>query len=298
MGLNITLRCNATDLDRFKVQDFDLDFPSEECMTIQKAINSVLPSQLKVHNLSARSLLLNRNEFDKKEIKKLIEAQINLMIAVATGGPKIQNKNDEYKKRREQIREYLKSLGKKDPNPFEDLWSWYGRWSSGDLPTYKSRREYVRVLYHTLFEDLSGIPTATHSDPSREPTGWEKVDRLVDSIIQKLPQAKLEEEFQTIGLFCRECLIALAQAVYDPSRHETLDGKLPSKTDAFRMLEAYFVTEYAGSTNEALRKHAKAALSLANELQHKNTATGKHAALCAEATRTVVNLVAITSERR
>ena len=64
------------------------------------------------------------------------------------------------------------------------------------------------------------------------------------------------------------------------------------------MLEAYFLSEYSGSHNEALRRHAKASLSLANELQHKRTAEYKDAALCAEATRTVVNIVAITSGKR
>jgi len=298
LGLNITLRCRASDLVKFKDQDSFWGLPSDTCLTIKNAIESVLPAQLKVHVLSARSLLVDRDEFEKTELERLIEAQIDLMIAVSTGGPRIQTKNNEYRQRRELIREKLQAIGKTDPNPFEDLWAWYGRWSSGDLPTYKSRREYVRALYRDLLEDLAGAPVVSPSEPAKEPTGWEKVDRLVDSIIQKVPKAKCEEEFQTIGLLCRECLIALAQAVYDPSKHETSDGIVPSKTDAYRMLESYFLKEYSGSTNEALRRHAKAALVLANELQHKNTATAKHAALCAEATRTVVNIVAITSERR
>ena len=68
--------------------------------------------------------------------------------------------------------------------------------------------------------------------------------------------------------------------------------------DAYRMLDAYFSTEYSGSENEALRRHAKASLTLANDLQHKITATGNHAALCAEATRIVVNIVAISTGKR
>jgi len=47
-----------------------------------------------------------------------------------------------------------------------------------------------------------------------------------------------------------------------------------------------------------LWRHAKAALILANSLQHKRTPRHIDAALCSEATRTVVNIVAITSERR
>jgi hypothetical protein len=89
LGLNITLRCRANDLARFKEQDsFWGDLPSDEHTAIKSAIESTLPSQLKVHDLSARSLLVDRNEFEKSELERLIESQIDLMIAVATGGPK------------------------------------------------------------------------------------------------------------------------------------------------------------------------------------------------------------------
>jgi len=298
LGLNITLRCRATDLARFSDQTSVWDLSSEEHTAIKHAIESTLPAQLKVHDLSARSLLVDRNEFEKSELERLIEAQIDLMIAVATGGPRIQIKNQEYKERRESIRDKLQSIGKNDPNPFSDLWAWYGRWSSGDLPRYQSRREYVRALYRNLLEELAGAPAFSPSEPSREPTGWEKVDRTVDKIIASLDQAKNEEEFQAIGLLCRECLISLAQAVFEPKKHKPADNTKPSKTDAYRMLEAYFLCEFSGSENESLRRHAKAALVLANGLQHKRTAKHKEAALCSEATRTVVNIVAITSERR
>jgi len=297
LGLNITLRCRAADLARFVYQDSGWERPSDACTAIKDSIKKVLPAQLDIHDLSARSLLVDRNEFEKTELERLIEAQIDVMIAVATGGPRIQTKNDEYKERREVIREKLHSLNKRDPNPFEDLWGWYGRWSSGDLPRYQTRREYVRALYRDLLEDLAGFPVSNPSEPRREPTGWEKVDRTVDKMIVSLDQAKHEEEFQTVGLLCRECLISLAQAVFDPTKHIPDKGTQPSETDAYGMLELYFSCEFSGSENEALRRHAKAALVLANSLQHKRKARHIDAALCSEATRTVVNIVAITSER-
>ena len=170
--------------------------------------------------------------------------------------------------------------------------------SSGDLPRYQSRREYIRTLYRDLLEELAGAPSVSISEPSREPTGWNKVDRTVDRIITGLAKAAAEEEYQAVGLLCRECLISLAQAVFDPMKHIPADGTQASDTDAYRMLEAYFSAEFPGPENEALRRHAKASLSLANSLQHKRTAKYKDTALCSEATRTVVNIVAIASERR
>lgn len=63
------------------------------------------------------------------------------------------------------------------------------------------------------------------------------------------------------------------------------------KTDAKRMLESYITVELAGSSNENLRKFAKATLDLANELTHKRTASKRDSSLCATATISLINLI-------
>ena len=65
------------------------------------------------------------------------------------------------------------------------------------------------------------------------------------------------------------------------------------KTDAGRMLESILEIELKGGTNEEARTYAKAGLKLALALQHKRNADYKTAALCAEATISVVNIVSI-----
>lgn len=50
--------------------------------------------------------------------------------------------------------------------------------------------------------------------------------------------------------------------------------------------------------NEEARAHARAALRLALALQHKRTADFRIAALCAEATASVVNILAVLAGRR
>ena len=83
--------------------------------------------------------------------------------------------------------------------------------------------------------------------------------------------------------------------VFDPNLHTVADGVTPSVTDAKRMLEAYLQYELGGSSHEAARRFAKAALDLANDLQHKRTATFRDAALCIEATAAVIRVVALIS---
>jgi hypothetical protein len=233
-----------------------------------------------------------------EEFIEEIEAQQSLMSAVSTGGPRIQDRNREYVERRGRLADELRRRGLQDPNPHGDLWIWYGRWSKGDMPTYQSRRTYLSDLYVQLIEQIRTGSTGTGARVFEEPTGWPRVDRGVEEIRRRLDQAENEEQFQAVGLLCREVLISLAEVVYDPQRHPSEDGVTPSTTDAKRMLDNYLAAEVSGTPNEGLRRHAKAALALANDLQHHRTANYRQAALCAEATTSVVNLVAIISGRR
>lgn len=128
-------------------------------------------------------------------------------------------------------------------------------------------------------------------------SGWERIDRSLKEIKGRIKLAKNEEQFQAIGLLCRETIISLAQAIYDKHKHPLVDNVTPSKTDAKRMIEAYIKAEIAGSSNENLRKYAKASLSFANELTHKRTANGKDVSICASATTSLVNLIGILENR-
>jgi len=131
-----------------------------------------------------------------------------------------------------------------------------------------------------------------------EPIGWPRVERGIEEIHSRLGQAETEEQFQAIGLLCREVVVSVAQVVYDAQRHSSGDVGPPSVTDAKGMLDGYIEAELTGGPNEGVRRHAKATLSLANDLQHHRTANYRQAALCAEATISVVNLMAIISGRR
>ena len=217
----------------------------------------------------------------------------NTMIAVATGGPRIPTVNDEYRMRYGQVAAELARRRLENPITYASLWDWYGRWSSGDLPSYQSRRDFVSELIGPL---INQIRTGHRDEPA--PTGWPRVDRTVGEVRDRLAAARTEEQFQAVGLLCRDALISVAQAVYVRDRHPPLDGVQPSATDAKRMLEAYISIELAGGANEEARKHARSGLDFANVLTHRRTAGFRDAALCVEATTAVINVVAIVAGRR
>jgi len=161
-----------------------------------------------------------------------------------------------------------------------DGWELYEKRQLSGRPVFAARQAGTRI---EIFE---------------EPTGWPKVDRQIEEARSRLLEASTEEQFQAVGLLCRETLISLGQAVYAPERHPTLDDVAASETDAKRMLEAFIAVELGGAANEESRSHAKAALRLALALQHNRTADFRTAALCAEATASVVNIVGIISGAR
>jgi hypothetical protein len=232
------------------------------------------------------------------ELLQALDRLKNIMIAVATGGPRIGEVQHEFTQIFDIVSEDLAGRKINNPLPYRDLWEWYGRWSSGDMPSYQSRRTFVNALFGELSKTITAQGGRTSSQQSPEPTGWARVDRAVTEMRERLAKAETEEQFQAVGFLCREILISLGQAVFDPTKHPILDGTAASETDAKRMLDAYIAVAFAGSHNEHTRKHARAAYDLANHLQHKRTAEFRTAAACAEATTSIVNLIAIMAGLR
>ena len=161
--------------------------------------------------------------------------------------------------------------------------------------TEKSALPHFRITM-AGYERLKGRRETMSATPIQ--TGWEKVDRHIKAAQDRLKDATFEEEFQQVGLLCREALISVAQALFDPERHPTLDGVKASGTDAKRMLEAVIATHLSGESNEEARAFAKAAVRLALAVQHDRAADKRAATLCYESTVAVIRIgAALTGAR-
>ena len=242
---------------------------------------------------------INWNDLPERMTKELLLQEIEtikaLMISVSTGGPRIQEVNDQYKDAYSRIDSCLSSLGVSNPNVFKDLWEWYGRWSQPDLNTYASRRSFIPQLYQDTIDTLEKAETDNYQQ-EYVPTGWERVDRTIYEMQRRLADAINEEQFQAIGMLGREALITIAQQVFDRNVHKTEDGVIPSDTDAKRMLDAFLSYSLSGGTNERQRKFAKASVDLANQLTHDRMATRKDAEICLTAVTAVASLIKVISD--
>lgn len=152
-------------------------------------------------------------ELSMNELLQELLKQKDLMTSVSTGGPQIKSVNQDFVQRQETIEKAFKKFQIEASFPFKDLWGWYGRWSSGDLPSYQSRREYLSRLFNPILDQIKRRLSG-NSSFSLTPTGWARVDRGVDKIRIQIEKASQPEDFQGIGLLCREVLISLAENVF------------------------------------------------------------------------------------
>lgn len=77
------------------------------------------------------------------ELIAALESIRGNMIAVATGGPRIQDVNEQYQLVVATVAAELARRHIDNPITYGSLWDWYGRRSTGDLPSYQSRRAFV-----------------------------------------------------------------------------------------------------------------------------------------------------------
>lgn len=197
-----------------------------------------------------------------------LEAQSQLLISVATGGPRIDSVQGDYQRRRQRLIPALKRRGLEYPFPWPDLWQWYGDWSA-NLGTYASRRTRVRELISPTLEGLerqrSGLSV---TDPTLEtPPSWASLDARVAGLANELSLASTPDDLQDVGRRSREVLIDCARLLADASLVPT--GVQPPKaSDAKSWLDLYLAANAAGSGRAELRRLARDAWDLAQKVTH------------------------------
>jgi hypothetical protein len=230
---------------------------------------------------------------DLQELRSEIEQQAALMVSVATGGPQIESVQSDYIERRDRIAQELKRLRADDPNPFRDLWAWYGYYSQR-LPRWHERRTFIRELYDPLYAKLDALAEqdiGTRLEGEADRTGWERVDDQIVQLRRRYAVALTVEDFQAVGLLCRDIFVSLSEAVFAPERHVPTGSQAPATLRD--TLFAVVQHEASGAANKELRALLKANIDYANKVQHDRTATRNQARAVAEATIATVTLIRV-----
>jgi hypothetical protein len=129
---------------------------------------------------------------------------------------------------------------------------------------------------------------------------WNSANRRLSQAKENIQLANIAEQFQNIGLLCRDALADLAQSTYDSEEHPNLpdDETKIGVNDAKRMFGAYLQSVLGGSSYKEKRVYGGAAFDLANQLQHRKNATLLDAEVCLEATESIFRLITILENRK
>lgn len=238
------------------------------------------------------------NKFPQgKELRQNIDVLRSIMVSVATGGDRIQNVEERYQKLHASIKSECSRLGITYNNNYNSLWDWYGKWKA-DFPSYKERRAFISELFDPTISEIDGAKSKG-AEILVQLDDWERIKRTVNKIRIDSNSAQNEEDFQAIGLLCRDVIISLAQAVYDPTVHSDRDeeGTHIGSSDAVRMIGNYFFIKLKGKSNKELRDYAKATNAIANQLTHKRTATRTDMLLTMSSTIALINFIGILEDK-
>lgn len=198
----------------------------------------------------------------------LLKSQAALLVSVATGGPRIQEVNGKYQKQRRKLDAGLRKVGVQPPFKYDDLWAWYGEWST-EWPTYAERRIRIGNLARPAREALeAALDDVQISDPGSTglPT-WISLDARVEGVVNELRTAQTRDDLQDVGRRCREILIDAAKLLADPQLiPEGADA--PKAGDAKAWLELFLAARAAGRSHRELRAFVPVAWDLAQKVTH------------------------------
>lgn len=247
------------------------------------------------------SLSINDIEWekvDKNKLKYNIETLKEIMISVATGRNLIKNVNEKYKTLQIETLNNCRKINLIYNNTYKNLWNWKNKWEK-DFKTYQQRRLYINELFSPTLVYFEEIKSTKYTDTYVELKEWKRIDRTIIKINEIASTATNEEDFQTVGLLCRDVIISLAQAVYIPQIHGNTDenGTTIGASDAVRMLKNYINFTLSSKDNKELRDYIKAANSIANQLTHKRSATKKDMLLTISSTISLINFIGIIEDK-
>ena len=233
----------------------------------------------------------------KIALKQKIETLRDIMISVATG-TRIQDKENDYKPLQAEVVNDCRKLSLPYNNSYASLWDWYQKYKA-DLHTYKERRIYINQLFASTISYFEEEQQPQDMEIFVDLDDWEKVKRAVETIKNDSRIARYEEDFQKVGVLCRDVIISLAQAVYNPSIYGETDDKgiQIGTNDAVRMLGNYINVSLKGSHNKEFRTYAKATNDLTNHLTHLRSATKKEMLLTMTATIALINFIGIIENK-
>ncbi|MFF2633833.1 hypothetical protein ACFVR6_13205 [Microbacterium sp. NPDC058021] len=210
---------------------------------------------------------------DIDTLRGLLQAQANTILAVGTGGERIQNVDAIWQRDTRTLNANFRRLGLQPPFPWNGLWDWYGYYSQ-NLASYQERRAYIRDLTHAALEQLDQVEArgGIH-DPGADddtPT-WENLNGRISGLIEEYSTARDRDGWQDVGRRSREILIDFGKLIADPAIVPARQGA-PKAGDAKAWFDLFLAKYALGPDKAELRATMRAVWDLAQKVTHGDIA--------------------------
>jgi hypothetical protein len=179
------------------------------------------------------------------------------------------------------------------------------RWWVITNPTNLYSQELFPSLDYTLSFHVGVTTRMVQADMTKEQTEthhrinqlWNKLARARFTLFE----ARRVEDYQSVGMKCRECLLLLSVKLAKP-KMVPVGQDVPQRGNFIGWCELIANDIAAGSSNDRLRSYLKAIApctwQLANWLTHSQSANNVDAAITCDATENVIQAYVLAAARR
>ncbi|GAA2230736.1 hypothetical protein N1031_07220 [Herbiconiux moechotypicola] len=226
-----------------------------------------------INGLFDPSLSETPPSIDLVALRQLLQAQANTIVAVGTGGERIQNVDARWQRDTRTLNANFRRLGLQPPFPWGGLWDWYGYYSQ-NLATYQERRSHVRDLTETALAQLEmaeargGVhdPAADDDTPT-----WQNLNGRISGLVEEYSSARDRDGWQDVGRRSREILIDFGKLIADPAI--VPEGQeAPKGADAKAWFDLFLARYASGRDKSELRSTMRAVWDLAQKVTHGDIA--------------------------
>jgi hypothetical protein len=184
--------------------------------------------------------------------------------------------------------------------PFRDFRTFKSYWIRQDAAGsggYHARRTLLADLFDPLHDDLADIETRVLSSTLVEPmspharTGWSAVDTEISELRRHFRAARTPQDYRSVGNDCVAVMEALSKHAYDPAVHLRSGETEPPVASTKQRLDRVIEDAVPGPENAALRRLARAAIELSQQIKHTHEPTRTDAGICADAVIQLANMV-------
>lgn len=239
-------------------------------------------------------LEISNFEVDLSTLIDSIKEQRQMLINVGIGEVNINDVNDEYMSSFASITLQMGKAKIKYPNEFANLWEWHNYWKVNQLTTYSERRSFIYNLFDSILRLLENQTDQTLLN--HEPTGWVQIDKDIKKMANLLKTNPTNSECSMVGHIARATMNKIGHEVYDYIGVDKENGEKPGFDDSKRILSNFIADVLPGSSNERVRKYARAAIELTPSVDHNQQATILDAKLCYISVSTVANIIKLLED--